>query len=433
MQGTSETQKESVSLPPMPPAAPQADRAGLPLAARRAVWAAFLGWTLDAFDFVLYLMAIPVLREEFGLDARSAGWLASAALLSSAAGGVASGFLADRFGRSRVLAWTILVYSLASLGTATSQSIRELLVWRILLGFGMGGEWSAGSVLVAESVPPDRRGRAIGWMQSGWALGYLLAALAAAWILPWLGWRALFVLGVTPALLVFWIRRRVAEPELWLRRSSSSRLAPAWRLPFAALSAPAVRGRLLAAALTSSSVMFGYWGLFTWIPSFLASPVEAGGAGLGIVRTAGWIVPMQLGAWAGYLSFGFAADRLGRRPAFAGFLVAAALFVPLFGQLVSEPGWLLALAFPVGFFGHGYFSLFGAHLAEIFPTSIRGLAQGLAYNAGRAFSALAPAVFGAISDMAGYGVAVSLASVGFGVGALLIYTLPETRGSELPA
>ncbi len=414
-----------------PVAWPRVFLASLPPPGRRALLAAFLGWMLDAFDFALYLMAIPILRVEFGLDATTAGWLASAALLSSAAGGIVTGALADRFGRSRVLSWTILVYSFASLGAATSQSPGQLLFWRTLLGLGMGGEWAAGSVLVAESVPPDRRGRAIGFMQSGWALGYLLAALVAAGILPWLGWRALFAVGVTPALLVFWIRRRVQEPPLWQRNSQTSGIRTPSSSAFATLLDARWRSRLLLATATATAVMFGYWGLFTWIPSFLASPQEQGGAGLGMVRSAAWLTPMQVGAWIGYLSFGAAADRYGRRPAFASFLVGAALVVPAFGQLGREPFALLTLAPAVGFLGHGYFSLFGAHLAELFPTTIRGLAQGLAYNTGRAISALAPPAFGAVSDVLGYGGALALASLGFGAGAALIFTLPETRGQEL--
>jgi MFS family permease len=410
----------------MAPMAPMAWLAGVTPAGRRALVAAFAGWTLDAFDFVLYLLAIPTLRRAFDLDAGAAGLLATAALLSSAVGGVAFGALADRIGRKRALSLTILIYSIASLGTATSSSVAELLAWRTLLGLGLGGEWSAGAVLVAESVPSEHRGKAIGWMQSGWAVGYLGATLAAALILPTLGWRVLFALGVAPALLVLWIRRRLEEPPVF--RAAARRPVIA---ALAALLAPPLAARTLVATALSSAVMFGYWGFFTWMPSFLAGPVSAGGAGLGLVRSAAWIAPMQIGAFFGYVTFGYAADRFGRRRAFAAYLVAAAALVVAFGSLARSPAGLLALAAPVGFFGHGYFSLFGAQLAELFPTALRATAQGFCYNAGRALSAAAPTVIGVLADARGLAGALAATAAFFAAGAALVALLPETRGVDL--
>jgi MFS family permease len=406
----------------------------VPPAGRRALAAAFAGWTLDAMDFVLYLLAIPALRAEFGLDARRAGLLATVALLSSAVGGVAFGRLADRIGRTRTLAITVLVYSFASLGSATAQSAAQLVVWRTLLGLGLGGEWSAGAVLVAESVPAAHRGKAIGLMQSGWAIGYLAATVAAGAILPALGWRALFAFGVLPALLVVWIRRRLVEPETFARRREAGAdvaSAEARDGDWTALLRPPLAARTAITMALATTVMFGYWGLFTWIPSFLAAPAAEGGAGLGLVRSTGWIVTMQLGAFAGYLSFGYAADRYGRRASFAAYLLAAAALVVAYGALVREPWALLALGPALGFFGHGYFSLFGAQLAELFPTAIRGTAQGLCYNAGRALAAFAPATIGALADARGLAAALGATAAFFVAGALLVGLLPETRGLAL--
>jgi MFS family permease len=393
---------------------------------RRALVAAFAGWALDAADFVLYLLAVPTIRAEFGLDARSAGLLATVALLSSAVGGVLFGALSDRIGRARALSWTVLVYSAASLGSATAGSVGALVAWRTLLGLGLGGEWSAGAALVAESVPAAHRGKAIGLMQSGWALGYLAAVLVAAVALPAIGWRGLFALGALPALLVFWIRRRVTDPPKPVPGT-----APPSRRGFGALLRPPLVARTLAGTALSATVMFGYWGVFTWMPSFFAAPIEQGGAGLGLVRSTGWLVPMQIGAFFGYLSFGFAADRFGRRSSFSVFLLAAAASVAACGALVRSPGALLALAPALGFFGHGYFSLFGAQLAELFPAGIRATAQGLCYNTGRALSAMAPATVGALADARGLAAALGTTAAFFVAGALLVWTLPETRGAEL--
>jgi len=414
-------------VPPKPPpgAAPLRWLGELTPAGRRALLAGFAGWTLDAADFVVYLLAIPAIRAEFALDARGAGLLATVSLLSSAAGGVLFGRIADRIGRARALSLTVLVYSAASLGSATATSVAQLVAWRTLLGLGLGGEWSAGAVLVAESVPAAHRGKAIGLMQSGWAVGYLAAVVAAAAVLPALGWRWLFALGALPALLVVWIRRRVEEPPLAAAATAAVRPRDLLR--------PPLLGRTLLATALSSAVMFGYWGLFTWMPSFFAAPAEQGGAGLGLVRSTVWLAPMQVGAFFGYLSFGYAADRFGRRASFVVYLLAAAATVTVYGSFVRSPALLLALAPALGFFGHGYFSLFGAQLAELFPTAVRGTAQGLCYNAGRALSAAAPATIGALADARGLAGAIGATAAFFVAGAVLVLFLPETRGRELAA
>jgi len=401
----------------------------------RALSAAFLGWMLDGMDVMLFAFALTSLQREFGLTPAVLGGVASATLVTSAFGGIAAGALADRFGRARVLVWSILVYSLMTAGTATAGGLLSLLIWRALVGVGLGAEWSAGSVLVAETWPPHRRGVAIGFVQSGWAVGYLLAAGLSAFILPAYGWRVLFLVGVLPALLTVWIRRRVEEPEVWRRRREGTPAAAGVNLSaaerFRTILRPPLRRFTLAATAMGAALLFAYWGLFTWIPAYLSSPVERGGAGLGLVKSAAWIAPMQVGAFLGYNLFGVVADRIGRRPAFLLFVLGAAAIVPIYGLSSRQPALLLALGPLVGFFGHGYFSLFGAMLAEIFPAGVRATAQGLCYNTGRALSALAPFGIGAAADRLGFGVALALTSMLYLVGGALIFLLPETRGREL--
>lgn len=388
-----------------------------------------LGYMLDAMDVLLYVFALQTLRAVFGLSNAEAGLVSSTTLVFSAAGGVLAGTLADRLGRRTLLIYTVLVYSLASGGTALATSFESLLFWRALVGLGLGGEWSAGAVLVAEWWPAEKRARAIGWMQSGWALGYMLAALVTAVVLPRWGWRVLFLTGLLPALLTLWIRRRVEEPEIWRRQQGPrGRIADLFR--------PPLRRRTLVATALTTSVLLAYWGLFTWLPGFLSAPTSEGGAGMSIVRTSAWMLALQTGAFAGYVSFGWLADRFGRRPAFLSYMLAAAALTPLYGRLpallgeAAETG-LLVLGPLVGFFGSGYFSLFGALLAELYPTAVRGAGQGLTYNAGRAVSALAPYAVGLLADRAGVGSALALSSAFFLMGALLILTLPETRGRRL--
>jgi MFS family permease len=397
----------------------------------RALWAAMFGYMLDAMDWMLYAFALQSIRAEFGLSNAQAGLVSSATLITSAVGGLIFGVLADRIGRRRALIYSILLYSLASGGTALSHTLPQLLFWRALIGLGLGGEWATGAVLVAESWPAAQRGRAIGLMQSGWAIGYMIAAGVSALILPNYGWRPLFVVGVLPALLALAIQRTVTEPKIWSKRPEKGEkggLGAIFRPPL-------LRRTILATSLTTS-VLLGYWGLFTWLPGFLSAPVSAGGAGLNLVRTSGWIIPLQIGAFLGYVTFGWLADRLGRRPAFLLYMFGAAVVAPLYGALPrwagssAEPA-LLAIGPLVGFLGSGYFSLFGAMLAELYPTAVRGAGQGFAYNSGRAVSAAAPFLVGAIADRSGIGIALALNSCFFLLGAILIFTLPETKGAEL--
>ncbi len=395
--------------------------------ARRALVAAASGWMLDAMDVMLYAFALTAIRAEFGLDGARAGLLASVTLVASAVGGIGAGLLADRFGRARVLVLSILAYSLFTGLTATSRTVLELALWRTLVGLGLGAEWSAGSVLVAETWPAAHRGKAIGLMQSGWAVGYVLAAFLAAAVLPTWGWRPLFVLGVLPGLLAVWVRRRVEEPAIWRERG-----APAGKgTGLALLLKPPLLGRAAAATSLATVLLFAYWGLFTWVPTFLAAPAAQGGAGLGLVRSTGFVVAMQAGAFLGYTTFGFLSDRFGRRPVFLAFVLGAAVAVPAFGLLARSETALLLLAPAVGYLGHGYFSVFGVLLAELFPSSVRGAAQGFCYNAGRAVSALAPFTIGALADRHGLGSALALTSALYLAGALLMRLLPETKGQEL--
>lgn len=393
-----------------------------------ALGAATSGWMLDAMDVMLYAFALGAIRAEFGLNAVQAGALASVTLLSSAAGGIGFGVLADRYGRARMLQVAILTYSIFTALTATAGTVAMLVLWRALVGIGLGGEWSAGSVLVAETWPSAHRGKAIGIMQSGWAVGYILAAGLAALIIPQWGWRPLFVVGILPGLLAWWIRRNVAEPAQWRSSAGGGRAVGD---SFRAIFTPPLLSRTLVATGVATLLMFAYWGLFTWVPTFLASPVSEGGAGMGIVRSSGWIVPMQLGALVGYLSFGFLADRFGRRPVFLVFVLSSAALVPLYGQAGSYPTLLLLLGPLIGFFGHGYFSVFGAMLAELYPTSIRATAQGLCYNTGRAVSALAPMTIGAIADARGLGTALGVTAFFYVLAGVLLLRLPETRGQDL--
>ena len=404
----------------------------------RALAAAKLGWMLDAMDFLLYVYAIGQLKAYFGFNDATAGLLGTVTLVTSAVGGIVFGIVADRAGRTRALMATILIFSLCSLGAATSQTLGQLMVWRILLGFGMGGEWASGAVLVSETWPAELRVRAISIMQSGWALGYIAAALVSALVLGKMdlgpeAWRWLFAIGVLPALLTLWIRRKVKEPEAWQQRNARPQAPGPRPNKFAILFGPEFRRKTVLATMLSACVQFANWGLFFWLPGFLARPVEQGGAGMSIVRSAGWIIPVQIGAYIGYNSFGFIAEKLGRRRTFVAYLVTAAILVPLYGQMARSPGILMALGPLLGFVGYGYFSLFGSFLAELFPTDVRATGQGLTYNLGRGLGALAPYTIGYVASLpnVGIGSALALTSAFFLAGAVLIMFFPDMSRKPL--
>jgi MFS family permease len=394
-------------------------------AERRSLIAGGLGWMLDAMDVMLYSMVIAHLMRDLGMDKGAAGLLNSLTLLASALGGLLFGFVADRIGRTSSLMVSILVYSLASGACGLTTTIVELAVFRFVLGLGMGGEWTTGAALIAETWPPEHRGKALGLMQSTWAIGEMLAAGVVAAILPQFGWRAVFFAGVLPALLVLGIRRDVPESELWLRQQAAEprgSLRLLWH--------PELRRNGILATAMNACGMFGYWGLFTWIPAYLSLPAEQGGRGLDLMKTTAWLLIMGVGKWLGYTLFGFFADATGRRTAYVTYLLAAAALVPLYG-LAASPAWLLVLGPFVAFFGTGFFSGFSAIASELFPTQIRATAMGVSYNVGRGLSAAAPAVVGLLANRFGLGSAFFLQAAAFLVAALLALALPETRGRRL--
>jgi MFS family permease len=395
-------------------------------AEQTSLLAGALGWMLDAMDVMLYSLVLTYLIREFSMDTRTAGFLNSLTLVASAIGGLLFGIIADRIGRTRSLMLSILVYSLASAACAFSHSITQLGTFRFVLGLGMGGEWTAAAALIAETWRPEHRGKALGIMQSAYAIGEAIAALVVRLVLPNFGWRAVFLVGVLPALLVFFIQSRVPEPSLWKERKEIRRPGP----PLAELlSGKVLRTGLLATSMNTCA-LFGYWGLFTWIPAYLSLPPSQGGRGLSLVKTTTFFLVLCGGKFLGYLSFGFFADAFGRRKPYFTYLLIAALLVPIYGA-TGSPTALLLLGPLVAFFGTGFFSGYAAIASEIFPGEIRATAMGLSYNVGRGISAIAPFAVGALAIKHGIGPAFFLQAGAFLAAAMLSLLLPETRGTRL--
>jgi MFS family permease len=395
------------------------------LAERKSLLAGGLGWMLDAMDVMLYSLVLAYLIREFSMDKSTAGFLISLTLIASAIGGLFFGVLADRIGRTRALMASILVYSLATAACGFSRTIPQLAVFRFVLGLGMGGEWTTAAALIAETWRAEHRGKALGLMQSAYAIGEVIAALVVAVVLPHFGWRGVFFVGVLPALLVFWIQKSVPEPAIWKNRERRSR-GFWWKRLF---EKDVFRNGLLATSMNACG-MFGYWGLFTWVPAYLSLPASQGGRGLNLVKTTTFFLVLCGGKWLGYALFGFFADAFGRRKPFFIYLVIAAALVPLYG-MARSPFWLLALGPFVAFFGTGFFSGYAAIASEIFPGEIRAAAMGLSYNIGRGLSAAAPFAVGALAIRYGIGPAFFLQAAAFFVAAMLALALPETRGRQL--
>ena len=378
---------------------------------KRSLVAASLGWMLDSMDVMLYALVLGEVQREMHLSAAMSGAMMSVTLVSAAAGGLGFGWFADRFGRTRALTSSILIYSIATAMCGLTHTAFQLMACRVLLGLGMGGEWASGAALVAETWPARHRGKALALVQSSWAVGYALGATLVALIMPHFGWRAVFFAGIAPALITLWLRRGLREPEAWKREHTT-------KLQFNLLFRGSLGRSVLVCATMNAATLFAWWGLFTWVPSFLSRSTAEGGRGLSIIQTSFWTIVMQAGTFLGYIVFGFLADRFSRKYTYIGYLLMAAALVPAFA-FVRNPSSLLIIGPLVGFFGTGYFSGFSVIASELFPTSVRGTALGFVYNIGRVTSAAAPYLIGRLSQVAGLGLALCITSAGFLIAAAI--------------
>jgi MFS family permease len=399
---------------------------------RRTFWACASGWALDGMDFMIYPLVITTIIALWKVDAGTAGLAGTVTLLSSAVGGWLGGYLADRIGRVKTLQLTILWFSFFSLVCAVVQDFNQLLIARALLGLGFGGEWAAGAVLMGEAIRPQYRGRAVGSVQSGWAIGWGIAVLAQAVLFSTLpaesAWRWMFVIGALPALLVFYLRRYVTEPEIAAAARAKQQQAGDRPGLWEIFSGPVLKTTILA-SLMATGCQGGYYAITFWVPRFLTTERK-----LSVVSSTGYLSTLIIGSFIGYLTGAWLADRIGRRNLFLIFSVGAIAVVLLYTQLPLTNEMLWVLGFPLGFFASGYFSGVGAFLTELYPTRLRGNGQGFCYNFGRGIGALFPFLVGALSTATSLGNAIAIFAVAaYAVFFLAAFALPETRGKVLHA
>lgn len=399
---------------------------------RRVFQACIGGWALDAMDVQLYSFVIPALIATWGITREQAGLLGTAALLVSAFGGWLAGWFADRHGRVRALQLAILWFAVFTFLSGLAQNYSQLLAARAFLGLGFGGEWAAGAVLLGEVIRPEHRGKALGAMHAGWAVGWGVAALLYALFFSVMrasiAWRALFLVGILPALLVFWVRRYVQEPAVYLE--SQKLLVTQGDRPsfFEIFHRPLLRVTILG-ALMGTGAQGGYFAVTTWLPTFLRTD-----RGLSVLNTSGYLAVSIAGAFFGYLTAGYFADRIGRRLTFLTFAIGAGVVAVTYTTISFGNSAMLILGFPLGFFASGVFSGMGPFFTEHFPTRVRGVGQGFAYNVGRAVGAFFPYMVGSVSLRISLGHAIGLfAGFAYLLMAGAAFLLPETRGKVLTA
>ncbi|MGH7649853.1 MAG: MFS transporter [Gemmatimonadaceae bacterium] len=392
---------------------------------RRTMFACAAGYGLDGLDFMVYTLVLGTVISLWHVERGPAGLTVSATLICSALGGWMAGWISDHVGRVRALQITVLWFALFSLFSAVSQNFTQLAISRALLGFGFGGEWTAGAALMSEAIRPRYRGRAVGCVQSGWAIGWGAAVLMQAIVFSLVpdreAWRWMFALGFVPAIYVLFVRRVVEEPAVAVAARKAS-MGSIWDI-----FKPDLLKTTLLAALLGTGAQGGYYAVNTWLPVFLETERH-----LTIVGSSGYLALLIAGAFTGYLTGAWLSDRIGRRPLFLSFAAGAIVVTLVYTRAPLTNHMLLILGFPLGFVVSGYFAGVGAFFAELFPTRVRGSAMGFAYNFGRGIGAAFPALVGYISATMPLSRAIAIfAVIAYGLMGIAAWLLPETRARAL--
>ena len=405
----------------------QADASGMSTGvgvdARKALAASVIGYAMDGFDLLILGFILRAISADLGLTPPQAGSLVTWTLIGAVVGGILFGILADYYGRVRVLTWTILLFALFTGLCAFAQGYWDLLDYRTIAGLGLGGEFGIGMALVAETWPAKLRARACSYVALGWQAGVLMAALVTPILLPMIGWRGIFVVGLIPGLVAFAVRWYVGEPKLFLERAATARSV----IPLKLLVKDAETTRRSLGMLILCAVQnFGYYGLMIWLPSYLSTRF-----GYTLTQSALWTAVTVLGMAFGIWAFGIYADKVGRRPALFTFQAGAAIMVLVYSQL-SDPTALLIGGAVMGIFVNGMLGGYGALLAELYPTEVRATAQNVLFNLGRGVGGFGPFVVGVLAASYSFTVAIALLATIYVIDILATALLiPERKGKPL--
>lgn len=394
----------------------------------RILGLSWAGWIFDFYDLMLFSFLVIPITHELGCSEFMLSIAIGISLLATAIGGIISGALADKYGRKRVLQWTIIIYSLGTFLCGFSWSVYSLIFFRIITGLGVGGEWATGQTYISETFPANLRGKFGGLMQTGAPLGIVLASLVGGFLLPVLGWRMCFIISVIPAIIVIFIRKGLEESDLWLKDKKTHK-HKSLTAEFKTLLNTQHRKLFLVSLVLCMFGMCAYWFTYTWLPEYLE--VERG---LSLVNSAMWIIVIQLGGFLGYLLFGFISDSIGRRPTFTlyGIIMAIgiSMITVLWNVIVSNPSMILIFMFAVGF-GTGYMGGYGPLFSEVFPTKIRNTGMGTVFNVSRGVQFLTPVLITIIGEYMNLSYGIFLAAFFALLCGLWIWTFPETKGREL--
>jgi MFS family permease len=395
------------------------------------------GWVFDFYDLILYTFLMGSIKAELNLTDVEISLVLGASLAATAIGGIIFGYLSDRFGRKKVLQWTILTYSVGTFLSGFSFNLWFLLAFRIITGLGVGGEWGTGQTYIGETFPAKVRGRFGAFMQTGAPLGIALASIVGGYITPMIGWRASFFISIIPAILVFLIRKHLKESDIWLERKNlikEGKLAVEEirkenRNKFSLLFTSDYRKVFIFCLVLAIFDMSAYWFTYSWMPGYLHRE-----RAFTMAKSTEFMLITQLGGFLGYFSFGFVADWLGRRPAYSIYSVFMAfglLMITTFWNLIVVNNYLiLVFMFTVGF-GTGMFGGYGPLFAELFPTRIRGTAMGTAFNLARGIQFFTPVVIAIVAEKYGLGGGISIAALFALLTGMWIWTLPETKGRRI--
>jgi MFS family permease len=392
--------------------------------ARRALWGSALGYAMDGFDLLILGFMLRVISADLHLTAAEAASLVTATLVGAVLGGLGFGMLSDRLGRVRVLTWTIVLFAVFTGMCALARGYWDLLAYRAIAGVGLGGEFGIGMALVAEAWPASKRARASSYVGLGWQLGVLAAALVTPLLLPVIGWRGMFVIGIFPAIGAYFIRRSLHEPEIFVANKARDPDA-AFSLRLLVSDTQTVKTSLGMIVLCSVQ-NFGYYGIMIWLPNYLSSRF-----GYGLTQSAVWTAVTIAGMALGIFMFGQIADRLGRRPAFFAYMLGAAIMVVVYSQLVDPTALLIGGAI-MGFFVNGMLGGYGVLISELYPTAARATAQNVFFNIGRAVAGFGPLAVGAVSAVYGFQTAIAALALIYVLDIVaLLLLVPERKASEL--